>query len=60
MRSTKALWAFNTKVLTSVAESCDATALFSRQSEDIGQMYRVVQYLETRELSETVITGKLH
>ena len=36
------------RVLTLVAESCDATALFSRQSEDIGQKYRIVQYLETR------------
>ncbi len=39
---------FDTKVLTLVAESCEATTLFSRQSEDTGQMYRIVQYLETR------------
>lgn len=45
---------FDTKVLTLVAESCDATALFSRQSEDIGQMYRIVQYFETRKLRKCV------
>jgi len=33
---------FDTRVLTLVAESCDATALFSQQSEDIRQMYRIV------------------
>jgi len=47
MRSIKALRTFNTKVLTSVAESCDATTLFSRQSEN-AELYRFVQYLETR------------
>jgi len=47
---------FDTKVLTLVAESCDATTLFSRQSEDTGQMYRIVQYLETR--TRILITKK--
>jgi len=47
MSSIKALWTFNTKVLTSVAESCDAATLFSRQSENT-ELYRFVQYLKTR------------
>jgi len=46
---------FDTKVLTLVAESCDATTLFSRQSEDTGQMYRIVQFLETRGKRVTII-----
>jgi hypothetical protein len=50
---------FDTKVLTLVAESCDATALFSRQSEDIGQMYRIVQYLETRAVKSCLFVHSL-
>ena len=38
---------FDTRVLTLVAESCEATTVFSRQSENTG-LCMFVQYLETR------------